>query len=348
ATGSPSPAEDLEGVRALEQLGRAREAIAALDRLLPRTRGSDRDRALGLRWRALVDLGEAARARSEAEAWAQELASSPRPAPSWRRAVAWLWGGLSLLYAGGEAQPWLARALDECAGDHGPSTARTIASLRARVYQLEANLAQLAGDGERARERYRAAALSFAEAGERLGQILVEGSLASLALEAGEYEEALTRRRRALPGFRSRAQVQTLPAACFNLIRSLVAVGSIDEGRRLHALVRTMILAASQTAASEANELARARLRRTELELDAAEAPAAPEARDAWRRELAGRLIDCALALADAGAGNEAADARLVAAALLRVGGRDDAAARQLLAARELAGPQPEATAGLG
>src|SRR5690606_15714110 len=101
ATGSPSPAEDLEGVRALEQLGRAREAIAALDRLLPRTRGSDRDRALGLRWRALVDLGEAARARSEAEAWAQELASSPRPAPSWRRAVAWLWGGLSLLYAGG-------------------------------------------------------------------------------------------------------------------------------------------------------------------------------------------------------------------------------------------------------
>ncbi|MFO7567135.1 MAG: sigma 54-interacting transcriptional regulator [Enhygromyxa sp.] len=352
-TGSPSPAEELEGVRALEQLGRASEALTALDRLLPRAAGPDHARALGLRWRALVDLGEAARARAEAEAWARELEASPRPAPSWRRAVAWLWGGLALLYAGGEAQPWLERALDECAGEHGPATQKTIASLRARVYQLEANLAQLAGDGERARERYRAAAASFAEAGERLGQILVEGSLASLALESGEYQEALTRGRRALHGFLARAQVQTLPAACFNLIRALVAVGAVDEGRRLHALVRAMILAAASS--GEPGELARARLRRAELELDAAEVPGDPQVRDAWRRELAGRLIDCALALAEVGASNEAADARLAAAAMLRVAGRSEAAARQLAAARELAGPscgraeaEPELALALG
>ncbi len=354
ATGSPSPAEGLEGVRALEQIGRAREAIATLDRLLPRTSGPDHDRALGLRWRALVDLGEAGSARAEAEAWAAELDEDRDRVPSWRRAVAWLWGGLALLYAGGEAQPWLDRALDECAGEHGPSTSQTLASLRARVYQLEANLAQFAGDGERARERYRAAADSFAKAGERLGQILAEASLASLSLEAGEYQDALTRGRRSLRGFLARAQLQTLPAACFNLVRALVAVGAVDEGRQLHGLVRGMILAGAQPAergdgvggkGPSEGELARARLRRTELELDAAEVPKPAQARDAWRRELAGRLIDCAMALAEAGATGEAADARLAAATMLRVCERDDAAAGQLAVARELAqrgGAEPE------
>ena len=344
ATGAPSPAEGLEGVRALEQLGRAREAITAIEQLLPRTRGADRDRALGLRWRALVDLGEAAAARAEAEAWATARAEE---SPSWRRAVAWLWGGLAVLYAGGEAQPWLDRALAECDGEQGPSRASTVASLRARVFQLEANLAQLAGDGERARERYRAAASSFAAAGERLGQILADSSLASLALEAGEYEEALTRGRRALRGFLARAQLQILPAACFNLVRALVAVGAVDEGRQLHRWVRAMIVAAdteplTSPARPREGELARARLRRTELELDAA-APSRGrlserrEVRDAWRRELAGRMLDCSRALADAGAFGEAADTHLGAAGLLRVAGAEAAAARELANARGLA-----------
>jgi len=353
ATGSPSPAEGLEGVRAQEQLGRAREALEALERLLPRTSGSDHDRALGLRWRALVDIGEASKARAEAEAWAAELATLDRRPPSWRRAVAWLWGGLAVLHGGGgsEAGPWLDRALDECAADHGAGTSLTIASLRARVFQLEANLAQLAGEAQRARERYRAAAASFVEAGERLGQILAEGSLASLALDAGEFEEALTRGRRALHGFLARAQLQTLPAACFNLVRALVAVGAVDEGRRLHALVRGMIVAGAAPGTRDDSQLARARLRRAELELDSATPPAAPEARDAWRRELAGRLIDCARVSSEAGATSEAADARLLAASLLRVSARKLEAGRELAAARELiarAGGEPELALGFG
>jgi transcriptional regulator with GAF, ATPase, and Fis domain len=332
ATGSPSPAEGLERVRALEQLGRAREALAAIDELLPRLaagpdgRTPDRDRALGLRWRALVDIGEATRARSEADAWAQNQNTTGQP--NWRHAVAWLWGALAQLHAGGEPGPWLRRALDECVGEHGPSTARMVASLRARVFQLEANLAQLAGDGGRARERYRAAAEGFAAAGESLGLILAEGSLASLALDAGEFDEALTRGRRALRGFLARAQVQTLPAACLNLVRALAYIGALDEGRRLHELARRMVKAC------ELSSLARARLWRTQLELDLAASP--PREADAWRRELAGRFTECAAALALAGAAAEAADAHLIAAACLRVAGQPEIARAQLDAARRV------------
>jgi transcriptional regulator with GAF, ATPase, and Fis domain len=342
ATGRPSPAEGLERVRALEQLGRAREALAAIDELLPWLAGPDggtpdHDRALGLRWRALVDIGEAARARSEADAWAQRGQAHERDqAPNWRRAVAWLWGALAQIYAGGEPASWLQRALDECVGEHGPSTARMVASLRARVFQLEANLAQLAGDGARARERYRAAAEGFAAAGEPLGLILAEGSASSLALDAGEFDEALTRGRRAMRGFLARAQVQTLPAACLNLVRALVCVGAIDEGRRLHDLARRMVLVSEQGRGEveKVASLARARLWRTELELDLAAPPDRDQ--DAWRHELAGRFSACALALAAAGAAAESADAHLVAAACLRVAGQREPARAQLDAARKV------------
>ncbi|PRP91070.1 Transcriptional regulatory protein ZraR [Enhygromyxa salina] len=353
ATGSPSPAEGLEGARALEQLGRPREALESLEQLLPRTSGPDHDRALGLRWRALVDAGQTAQARAEAERWAQERNGEPQPpgaSRTWRRAVAWLWGGLAVLYGGGEAGPWLDRALDECEGEHGSSTARVVASLRARVYQLEANLAQFAGEAERARERYRAAAEAFALAGESLGRVLAEGSLASLAIDAGEYDEALTRGRRALRWFLARAQVQTLPAVCLNLVRMLVAVGALDEGRRLHALVRGVVMAGGQRAV--ASPLARARLWRTELELELGAPQAGPATRPpSWRRELAAELSQCAAALADAGATGEAAGAYLSAAALLRVAGRDDAARAELDAARRVVSESeqdPELAAALG
>jgi transcriptional regulator with GAF, ATPase, and Fis domain len=353
ATGRPSPAEGLERVRALEQLGRAREALVVIDELLPWLAAGpdgdapDHDRALGLRWRALVDIGEAARARTEADAWAQCIglgeaqdpaSREPTPAvrrPNWRRAVAWLWGALAQIYAGGEPGSWLQRALDECVGEHGPSTARMVASLRARVFQLEANLAQLAGDGERARERYRAAAEGFAAAGESLGLILAEGSSSSLALDAGEFDEALTRGRRALRGFLARAQVQTLPAACLNLVRALACVGAIDEGRRLHELARRMVLASEHgDGVEKASSLARARLWRAALELDLAARPDRDV--DSWRRELAGRFSECAAALAAAGAAAESVDAHLVAAACLRVAGQHGPARAQLDAARHV------------
>ncbi|PRQ09276.1 sigma 54-interacting transcriptional regulator [Enhygromyxa salina] len=354
ATGTPSPAEGLEGVRALEQIGRPQDAIEAVDQLLPRTAGPDRDRALGLRWRALVDAGQIPRARAEAEAWAREIElapshpsngapnlapngapnRTPNRAPSWRRAVAWLWGGLAVLYSGGEAGPWLDRALDECAGEHTGATARTVASLRARVYQLEANLAQVAGEGERARERYRAAADAFSRAGEGLGRVLAEGSLASLALDAGEYEEALTRGRRALRWFLARAQVQTLPAVCLNLVRTLVAVGALAEGRRLHELSRRVVMASA--AHGGVSPLARARLWRAALELELGAPPAKREVHDVWRTELAGRLAECASSLCSAGATAESVDAHLSAAALLRVASRADAARARLDAARRV------------
>ncbi|NVB42204.1 sigma 54-interacting transcriptional regulator [Pseudenhygromyxa sp. WMMC2535] len=316
-TGRPSPAEALEGVRAREQLGRAEEALVAIDSLLPHTHGSDRDRALGLRWRALVDAGRAAEARAEAEAWAQ--ARPQGESPSWRRAVAWLWGALARIYSGADPGTWLEAALDECRGEHGLSASREIAGLRARVHQLEANFAQLAGDGERARERYRLAAECFVEAGEGLGRVLVEGSLAAMAVDAGDLAEGLERGRRAVRGFLARAQVQTLPAACFNLVRALAQIRALDEGRRLLGLVRSMC-----EAAGDPSPLTRARLARVELELALAAVPGGAEGRLVWRRELAGRARRCAEALVEAGATSEAADARLLAAALLRVAARSE------------------------
>jgi transcriptional regulator with GAF, ATPase, and Fis domain len=337
ASGTPSSAEALERVRALEQLGRAREALAALDELLPSLSGPDRDRGLGLRWRALVDVGEAARARSEADAWASLASQEPRQPKNWRRAVAWLWGALAQQLAGGDPSPWLSRALDECDGEHSPSAARMVASLRARVFQLEANLAQFAGDGVRARERYRAAAESFAAAGESLGSILAEGSLASLALDAGELDEALARGRRALRGFLARAQVQTLPAACLNLVRALAYVGALDEGRRLHELARRMVVASERGPAKPAS-LGLARLDRAELELELAAGPGSRSDADAWRCALADRFVSCAGALAAAGATAEAAEANLAAAACLRVADRPELARARLDAARTLLG----------
>ena len=335
ATGAPSPAESLEGVRALEQLGRANEALAAVELLLERATSFDRDRALGLRWRALVDVGQAATAREEAEAWAEVTRSHPRERRSWRRAVAWLWGGLAQLYSGGDAVSWLAEALVECEGEHGPATARAVASVRARVFQLEANLAHLEGDAARASDRYRAAAEAFGRAGESVGRLVAEGSLAALAVHAGAFEEALIRGRRTLRAFLARAHVQTLPAAGFNLTRALVSVGALDEGRRLHALTREVVLVSG-----EASPLARARLRRTELELDLAVANFSGRSRarrDRLRRELGRGLSECAEQLEGAGAINEAADALSLAATCLRVSGDPLGARAKLDAAAKLA-----------
>jgi transcriptional regulator with GAF, ATPase, and Fis domain len=324
ATGHPSPAEQLEGVRAREQLGRTSEALALLDELLPRLRGLDHERALGLRWRALVDAGRAGEARREAEAWASARAHDEARG-DWRRATAWLWGALARLYAGGDAQPWLASARASCelvSGGEPPLEARAVL---ARVEQLEANLAQAEGRIEHARARYRAAALQFERAGEGLGRVLAEGSLAALALEAGELDEALARGRLALRGFLARTQVQTLPASLFNLARALIAIAAIDEARTLHELVDGMC-----KAAGEPSQLARARLRRTAIEIDAA--PFVPG------RELGSlgeRLVACAGQLVQAGAAGEGIDALVAAASFARVGGREALARARLLDARE-------------
>ena len=331
-TGTPSPAERLEGVRACEQLGRSSEALEQLDEILPGLRGVDRDRGLGLRWRALVDSGRAGEARKEAEAWALDLRQAerePERDPDWRRAVAWLWGGLAVLYAGGDAQPWLDRARADASEPKAsqepsaPSGAR--AGLLARIEQLEANLAQAAGESERARARYRAAAEWFALAGEGLGRVFVEGSLAALALEAGEFDEALTRGRRACRGFLARAQVQTLPAVLFNLVRALIAIGAIDEGRRLLSLSEQLC-----AAVGEPSQLVRARLRRTAIELDVAPGSTAPNL-----AQLGERMATCAGALTRAGAAGEAIDALLAAAALARVAAAPAQARARLVEARD-------------
>jgi transcriptional regulator with GAF, ATPase, and Fis domain len=61
--GPREPACELVAARALEQTGRA---AAAIERLAPLLAGELREAALGLRWRALTDLGRAAEALAEA------------------------------------------------------------------------------------------------------------------------------------------------------------------------------------------------------------------------------------------------------------------------------------------
>ncbi|MBL9104271.1 MAG: sigma 54-interacting transcriptional regulator [Myxococcales bacterium] len=77
--GRPGPAGELVAARALEQTGRAAEALDRLALLLADAAGDHRDVARGLRWRALTDLGRAAEALAEARTHLDEPPSMSSP-----------------------------------------------------------------------------------------------------------------------------------------------------------------------------------------------------------------------------------------------------------------------------
>ncbi|MEZ4450621.1 MAG: hypothetical protein R3B09_14160 [Nannocystaceae bacterium] len=215
--------------RALEHLGRPAEALAILDVVLAgaqvrrdRSEGTARageepasvrrGRALGLRWRALVDLGRADEARKEALQW-----DDAGPADDAGKAEAMTWAAFAALTAGDEvrAQAWLdgaERALSgfarEGPGDEAERARE--AGLRARIEQLRGNLAHARGDLAIAEAAYGRAAARFLEAGERGGRNTLAASLAALAVETGAISRGVAHGRQALRAWLALGQIQAL------------------------------------------------------------------------------------------------------------------------------------------
>ncbi|HFE44422.1 MAG TPA: hypothetical protein ENJ18_02865, partial [Nannocystis exedens] len=154
--------------RALEQLGRPEEALALLDPIISAGASGplpadEISMAQGLRWRALVDLGQATEAYIEAQSWLASVASGGALGV----AEALTWGALAALYTGDEvrARAWLDRAEEHLGGcEQG-------AGLRARVEQLRGNMAHSRGDLAIAEAAYGRAAEFFESAGEPGGRI---------------------------------------------------------------------------------------------------------------------------------------------------------------------------------
>jgi len=347
--GPDSPRCTLLAARALEQTGRAG---AALERLAPlladaAVAGRSHGAALGLRWRALTDLGRAAEALAEARArlggpgdgvaGAGDRSAGTGSAGAGDRsagtgtagadeedderagaAEARLWAALAAMVNGEEAlaEGWLVEAAARVEG-----RAR-LAGLRARVEQLRGNLEHLRGRVDAAAAWYERAAGGFAAAGEAIGRTLLAANLAALAIVQGDVERGLSHGRAALRGYLALGRVQALPELAVNLVQLLVRVGSFAEAQALALLLRRLL------AGGVGGPLAQARSRRVDAEL-------------AFAAKLRGEAVDVRAAfaaaaegLAEAGAAREAVEAGLRACALARRGGRLELAARHLAAAR--------------
>ncbi len=324
--GPASPRCSLLGARALEQTGRAEAALVRLapllvDREVPR---AVQGAALGLRWRALTDLGRASEALAEArDALVEgtgelaeetgELDADPGGAE------ARLWAALAAMVCGEAeaAERWLVAAARRIGVD-GPG------GLRARVDQLRGNLEHLRGHVDAAIGWYERAASDFAAAGESIGRTLLAANLAALAIVGGDVERGLGHGRAALRGYLALGRVQALPELAVNLVQLLVRVGSLVEAQELGVLLRRLL------AGSVGGPLAQARSRRVDAEL-------AFGARLRGERvDVLAAFADAAQALAEAGATREAVEAGLRACGLARRAGRVDVAARHLAAARAI------------
>ena len=322
--GPVSPRCSLLGARALEQTGRAE---AALERLAPLLGGRDVPRAvqgaaLGLRWRALTDLGRASEALAEAReemseetGWLAEETGEIGEDPG--GAEARLWAALAAMVCGEAetAERWLVAAGLRIGERPG---------LRARVDQLRGNLEHLRGHVDAAIGWYERAALDFAAAGESIGRTLLAANLAALAIVGGDVERGLVHGRAALRGYLALGRVQALPELAVNLVQLLVRVGSLAEAQQLGLLLRRLLTGGAS------GPLAQARSRRVDAEL-------AFGARLRGERvDVLAAFADASQALAEAGATREAVEAGLRACGLARRAGRVDVAARQLAAAQAI------------
>jgi transcriptional regulator with GAF, ATPase, and Fis domain len=318
-----APGVRIQGARALQQLGRPGEALALLDDThAPAVLEPAR---LGMRFRVLIDLGRAPDAVEEAK---QVL-------PSWTHrhdeptATAFLWAGMAATQVGDLdlAEDWLERADRFLRGAND----RAAASLRARVRQLQANLADARGNVGLAAARYRAARAEFKTAHEPLGDLFVSASLSALAFPTGEIGEGVDVGRAALRGLVARAQVSALPVVAFNLIKCLVRIGALDEAERWRDVVRSLADGSEQT-----SDIVAARLLRIDADIELSRG----------RPALEGYVV-AARALDAAGLGREAADAWLGASRLARVSGDFSVAAGHLERATDATETPDDLTLGM-
>ncbi len=294
---------DLQAARALQRLGHAAEACQRLDGILSRPPGPVHDRARGLRWRVLVDLGRGEQVLQEARTW---VASHP-DGDSSGLAEAYLWAAYGALLASEEplAESWL-----QVAAAHADACAEEAPGVTARVRQVRANLATAGGDLLGAQQEYHLAAKAFARAGESVGELGVAASLANIAVSTGETVDGLRFGRAALRGFLGRGDVQRLPETGSALVQLLARAGRLEEAEATATTVSAMVgtgegtVGAARAARMVADVMA-ARLARGELVAE----------------EVAGHYGRAARRLVEAGASREGADAWLRAAEIARSGG---------------------------
>ncbi len=326
------PQEQVLCVRALEQLGRAAEALDRAGELLgdrAREHKPWRNTLHGLRWRAMTDLGQGREVLALVRAWSD---GGPHPA-TLGVAEAWLWGALAALLQGEDllAEQWLVHARDSVEGvaNSGPRAR----GLTARIAQLEGNLAHARGQFAAASACYRQAAEAFAAAGEPGGQVLLLANLAGLALISGDASYGVEAGRRALAGQVARGRMQALPAIVVNLVGLLIRVNAVDEAalqvRFLHGLL---------AARGDPGKVAHARLAFAQAEVAWAQARAtATKPEQATLVAAATGFAEAARVLDQASCSRESVVAWLRAAAGFRQGLQTEQAHRAVERAHNIA-----------
>lgn len=299
--------------RARQQLG---EPGAALARLQASPLGED-PRALGLRWRSLVDLDGANEAQQQIARWWQE-SEAGRTDPDlvdWASNAIWASDVLarsqpSDTLALPTATDLLARArvaLDRSScGDgrngNGDGKDGSIASLRARALLLEGNAAFAQGDTGLARRKFQSADVAFQAAGEPMARVYALGNAAACAVPEGCFAQSVELGRSLVQSLLTAGLVQPLAAAVLNLIQALIAVGALAEAER-------MLRAAHSLHGRDAAELSKARLESARLELAAARLPRIQgHPIDGNARELATAMASNGERLAQVGTQSESAE----------------------------------------
>ena len=313
---SQDPRVAIQLARALQQVGRPRETLSVLDGVDTESAAPVARAALGLRLRALVDLGKAEQAVNEA----RESLGDAQAEVGQGIATAWLWAGMAAAYAGEEdaAAEWLARALASLQGDQTPGAA----ALRARAGQLQANLAEAQGELAQAAARYRSARDEFTAAGEAVGELFASSSLAALAFPGGRGGGGGRARTGGASRIdRAQCSCRRSPSPCSTSTSVWVRVGALTECRRWLDVTSDLL-----DQGGDASALTRARLDRVRADLRAAEQAAPADSESDY--------LECADRLTQAGAGREAADALLNAARFARVQGLPERAAEHLEGAR--------------
>jgi transcriptional regulator with GAF, ATPase, and Fis domain len=320
----------VEEARALQRLGRIDEALGVLEPVANDPDAELRAVALGLRWRLLVDAGAAEQAVEEADAWAKTRV----PARGEGVATARLWSAYALCVRGEPKRAEIRLAEAATALEGGRDAVAW--GLRARVMQLEGNIAHDRGDPRAAYDAWSRAAEAFGRAGEVVGELQVRGSLAALAIPMADTRAGVEHGRLAVQGLLARGQISALETAALALVQLLGRVGALEEACTLVSVVEDV------TAVGSGSALGRARIARmhaelavTRLVLDVTRGVEARRVVDR-RREAEDAHAHAARLLERAEARREALEAWTRATTLARAGERFAAARAHLAQAQAL------------
>lgn len=303
------PGVDVQWARALQRTGDTQAALDVLDRA-----ALDEDDAWhrrGLRWRVLVDRGQADDALQEAER--AEVGSLVRTARlGFGARVALLWSAYAAM-VGGKLETATSRL--SAAQGTSESGGSASAAIEARCAQLLGNIAHAQGRLADAAQAFSDATTAFERAAEPVGALMLRGSLCALAIPTLSIRAGLEHGRAAVRGMIARGQWNALVEAALNLVQLLGRVGAVQEAHRLGLSLQDLSEAVATEPASKA------RLRRIDAEL-ATLGPVEPSGEVPPTEDIEARFSAAAQGLQSAELPAEAAEAWGRAATYARLGRR--------------------------